>query len=131
MKSSEHSLSGNSMQVDHLVSSVARALSTAGVSVKMVLRCQLIVEEIATNAMRHGGASDVCVTAVVGERIRLDIRDDGAAFDPFSAPTPDVSLNLDQRSVGGLGLHLIRSWNSVTHYARDGRFNITSVELGP
>lgn len=131
MKSSEHSLSGNNMQVDRLVSSVACALAASDVAAKLVMRCQLVVEEIATNAVRHGGASDVFVDVAISERIRLDIRDDGAPFDPLSAPTPDLSLDLDQRSVGGLGLHLIRSGNSVTHYVRDGRFNITSVEIGP
>jgi anti-sigma regulatory factor (Ser/Thr protein kinase) len=131
MESPEYTLSGNGMQVDRLVSSIACALARAGVSDKLVLRCQLVVEEMATNAVHHGGASDVFVDVAISERIRLDIRDDGAAFDPFSTPVPDLSLNLDQRSVGGLGLHLIRSWNSVTHYVRDGRFNVTSVEIGP
>lgn len=130
MKSSEHSLSGNSMQVDRLVSSIAGALSASDVAAKLILRCQLIVEELATNAIRHGGASDVSVNVVISDRIRLDIQDDGAAFDPFSAPSADLSLDLEHRAIGGLGLHLIRSANSVAGYVRDGRFNITSVELG-
>ena len=39
----------------------------------------------------------------------------GAPFDPFlEAPVPDVSLGVDERPVGGLGIHLIKS--VVAHY---------------
>ena len=42
-------------------------------------------------------------------------RTGGAPFDPFlEAPVPDVSLGVDERPVGGLGIHLIKS--VVAHY---------------
>ena len=118
------------MEVDRLVAAVASAMAGSNVAAKLVLRCQLVVEEIATNTVHHGGASDVAVSVAISDHIRLDIRDDGAAFASFSAPAQDLSLELSQRSVGGLGLHLIRSGNSVMHYVRYGRFNLTSVEIG-
>lgn len=43
------------------------------------------------------------------------VQDWGAPFDPFlEAPVPDVSLGVDERPVGGLGIHLIKS--VVAHY---------------
>ena len=60
---------------------------------------------------------------VACREVRLDnvpyfcfkVQDWGAPFDPFlEAPVPDVSLGVDERPVGGLGIHLIKS--VVAHY---------------
>lgn len=45
----------------------------------------------------------------------LRVRDWGKPFNPFiEAPEPDISLDADERPIGGLGLFLIKSM--VTHY---------------
>jgi serine/threonine-protein kinase RsbW len=40
------------------------------------------------------------------------IEDDARAFDPQTAPKPDLTLPLEQRPIGGLGLHRVRSLSS-------------------
>ena len=43
------------------------------------------------------------------------IRDWGAPFDPFlEAPKPDTSLDIEERPVGGLGVHLVIPSNSIS-----------------
>jgi hypothetical protein len=49
------------------------------------------------------------------------------AFDPFSLATPDTNLPLEERSIGGLGVHFTRTLMSAYGYRREGDRN--RVEL--
>jgi sigma-B regulation protein RsbU (phosphoserine phosphatase) len=44
-----------------------------------------------------------------GNRLIVTIHDDGVPFNPFDKDPPDISLSLDERSVGGLGTFLVQS----------------------
>ncbi|MEU8935889.1 sensor histidine kinase [Streptomyces sp. NPDC048409] len=61
-----------------------------------------IVQEALSNAARHAGASRVGVTlSYAGDEVILDIRDDGAGFDPLALPA--------RSSAGGFGLDGMRA----------------------
>jgi len=50
------------------------------------------------------------------------VTDDGPAFDPLGAPEPDMSLGVEERPVGGLGIALVRKLMDETEYERrDGK----------
>ena len=55
------------------------------------------------------------------------LRDWGKPYDPFSSQTPDTSLSLDERKIGGLGIHLIKHVSS--HYVYRGSDGSNVVEL--
>ena len=62
--------------------------------------------------------SDGYLTAVVS--------DDGAPFDPLSQPAPDIQAPVEQRKIGGLGIHLLRKLMDRADYQRrDGRNILT------
>ncbi len=73
---------------------------------------QLAVDEICSNSIRHayggqGGRLQVTVQPVP-EGVQLTVRDWGEAFDPETVAMPDVTAPLEERSLGGLGLFLVR-----------------------
>jgi serine/threonine-protein kinase RsbW len=73
---------------------------------------QLAVDEVCSNSVRHGyggreGKIEVTVERV-GQSIKVVARDWGRAFDPEQVPLPDPGLPLEQRSLGGLGLFIVR-----------------------
>ena len=56
------------------------------------------------------------------------LKDWGRPFDPFrEADIPDTSLSVDERNVGGLGLHLIKHVSN--HYIYSGSDGSNTVEL--
>lgn len=56
------------------------------------------------------------------------IRDWGAPFDPFlEAPKPDTSLDIEERPVGGLGVHLVK--NVSAHHCYSGADGENTIEL--
>jgi anti-sigma regulatory factor (Ser/Thr protein kinase) len=48
----------------------------------------------------------------------IEVEDDGRPFNPLQIPPPDMDRPLEQRSVGGLGLHLVRELTSSIEYTR-------------
>lgn len=81
------------------------------------------LDELLANAMSHGRlGSDPCSITVEAEldqdRISVIITDDGPPFDPFSVDAPDTTLSVEERSVGGLGIHLVRQLMDQVSYQR-------------
>lgn len=101
---------------------------------------QIALDELVANALNHGltGVADpkliVQMAYQADQAIRLDIIDNGVAFDPFSAPAPDLVSDVEARPIGGLGVHLIRELMDEVRYDRvDGcnRIRLTKVIAGP
>jgi len=62
------------------------------------------------------------------DTVRLVITDDAPAYDPLARPEVDTSLPLEDRPIGGLGVHLVKKLMTHAAYARrDGR-NILTLE---
>jgi len=44
-------------------------------------------------------------------------------FNPLDAPIPDITLPIEERRVGGLGIHLVRQFMDTLAYERRGERN--------
>jgi len=91
---------------------------------------ELALEELFVNAVTHGSASRVIVAlerAPGQPAARMTFSDDSPPFDPLSLPAPDLDAPLEKRTVGGLGLHLIRTMMDEVHYCRDGDLNRLTI----
>ena len=53
-----------------------------------------------------------------GERLTVTIEDDGIPFNPLEKETPDTDLPLEERQIGGLGIHLVRNLMDKVSYQR-------------
>ena len=98
-------------------------------------RLLLVTEELAVNAMEHGyrGRSDGCIQIGLkrdARRVELSVKDDCPRFDPLAeAPDPDVAAKIDDRPVGGLGVHLIRSLTVAVRYRFENGQNVVRAVL--
>lgn len=59
-----------------------------------------------------------------GDALVLEIADSGRPFDLLSLPEPDVTLDLMEREIGGLGIHFIRTLSDSVSYRRENDRNI-------
>jgi serine/threonine-protein kinase RsbW len=99
----------------------------AGLSAPVIFDLQLAASEIVTNVILHAYDDErehaivVRLAANAGE-VTVEVEDDGRPFDPSSAPAPRLDLPLEERPVGGLGVHLARRVTDAIEYRRqDGR----------
>jgi len=57
---------------------------------------------------------------------RVEVEDDGRAYNPLTRPAVDTGAPLEQRGIGGLGVHMIRQLMDSVEYRRvDGRNILT------
>lgn len=70
------------------------------------------VDEACSNIFEHayrGRAGELSLALETrGQDLVITLHDRGHAFNPEGVPAPDLGLTLDQRPIGGLGLHLMR-----------------------
>lgn len=88
----------------------------------------LTLEEIVLNCINYGYDDDAQHTIEVdweweNDQFRMAIRDDGRPFNPLDAPPPNLTGNLEDRPIGGLGLYLLQKLWSDIEYRRRGDLN--------
>jgi len=94
----------------------------------------LMLDELVTNLVMHGNSNGGTLRAnirlEVGEGgITLTVEDDGQPFDPTAAEAPDVDAALEDRQVGKLGLHFVKSLaDHVSYRLEDGR-NLLTINV--
>ncbi|MBX3731897.1 MAG: ATP-binding protein [Verrucomicrobiae bacterium] len=95
---------------------------------------ELALEEIVTNVIRHGhhGRPDRSLSlrleAPAADRIRAEVTDDAAAYNPLARAAVDTNQPAGERPVGGLGVHLVRRIMHVCMYERRGDRNVFTLE---
>ena len=89
----------------------------------------LAAEELFANTLNHSRPPAIWIEFSLtcdGNAATAVYSDDAAEFDPTAYPEVDTSLPLDQRPIGGLGIHFIRRTMQTFGYRRDrGRNLIT------
>ena len=94
---------------------------------------EVALDEILTNCVNYGfrdcNRHEILVgLSVERGRLVITVSDDGAPFDPLSLPEPDLSVALEARQVGGLGMHFVRSLLDVVRYERRKGWNVLTLE---
>lgn len=97
-----------------------------------VAKLGLMLDELLTNVAVHayggcGGPVSVQVEFTPPHAVQAVIRDQGPAFDPTGMPAPDLDIALEERKVGGLGVHFVRRLAQRFSYRRDGDCNEVSL----
>ena len=100
---------------------------------ELVFRVNLALEELGLNIMGYGleNAQQEIVITLTSDDVSLviEIMDEGRPFDPLTdAPTPDLDGPVEDRRVGGLGFHLVRTMMDDMQYRRErGKNHLTLV----
>jgi anti-sigma regulatory factor (Ser/Thr protein kinase) len=85
-------------------------LSTAK---ELVFKVELVLEEALTNVIHYAypeaaGEMEVGIVIEADQRFCFCVKDWGIPFNPIERPNPDMSEEVSERQVGGLGVYLIR-----------------------
>lgn len=104
----------------------------AGFSLARVREIELAVEEIVANICRYSygdqlGSVELCCEQLDGAKLALEFVDYGRAFNILSLSAPDLSVDLDQRDVGGIGVPMLRALIDEASYRREDTRNVLYV----
>ena len=100
----------------------------AGVSMSLNLALEEAVSNVIMYAYPKGTDGLVDIKAILDkDSLEFVISDSGVAFDPTAAPEADITLDVQDRPIGGLGIFLVRNIMDAVHYKREGGKNILSM----
>jgi anti-sigma regulatory factor (Ser/Thr protein kinase) len=93
---------------------------------------QVVLDDLLANVVSHGlaGRADGVATlevALATDELVITLSDNGPPFDPFQRAAPDTSLSIEERPIGGLGIHLVRHMVDEATYHRRGDQNVTVI----
>lgn len=107
----------------HLAKAIEALGDDEGWDPALIFQVDLVLEEIVQNVIAYGypdgrdGEVVVSIEATDGV-LRLQVEDDGDAFDPLGLPVPDLEASIADRKIGGLGIHFARTLTDVQNYRR-------------
>lgn len=101
---------------------------TWGIDHKDLLQLNLILDELISNIIEHGGGCSKCPIEIRLEKtdsqLKAQLSDGGPPFDPTKGKTTDVTLPMGERKCGGLGILFVRKFSDCCSYQRKDDKNI-------
>lgn len=100
----------------------------------LLFHVQLVLDELATNVINHGyGASGYDFQVMIESRpqaVRIEVVDEARPFDPLQdAPQPAIDASVEERELGGLGVHITKQLMDEMEYRREnGKNRLTLVK---
>ena len=96
---------------------------------KPLLDLNLAIEEAVANVITHGYEDyeehQIGVTISLEDKdITVKVEDDGRPFNPLEFPEPDLTRPLEEKALGGLGIHLVRNLTDGLDYKRQQAKNL-------
>jgi sigma-B regulation protein RsbU (phosphoserine phosphatase) len=124
----ELTLANRTSELQRLASEVERFAQNHGMPDADVHALSLALDEVITNTITYGydgqGAHEIRVrVTLTNDRLSAEVEDDGRPFNPLTAPQPDLTSAVEDRPVGGLGIHLVRSLMEQVDYRRESGKN--------
>jgi anti-sigma regulatory factor (Ser/Thr protein kinase) len=115
---------------------ISNSMRAFGLDDRKIHGVQMAVDEACTNIIKYGYAHKTGVIHIAcwrkGEDIVVVTRDTGKPFDPTAVPPPDLDVGLEEREIGGLGLHFMRSlMDEVRYEFRAGQNVLTMLVKSP
>ena len=108
-------------------------LESCGCPMKVQAQMDIAVEEIFVNIASYAYENEPGkVTIRLRETedpkgITVTFVDEGTPFDPVTRPDPDVTLSAKERSIGGLGIYLVKKSMDDVRYRYEGNLNILTL----
>ena len=127
-------LTNDVQEVPRLNVFVDEVCEDMGCDMETTMRMNLAIEEAVVNVIDYAypsgtvGSVDINVT-VYDNHMEFVISDSGTPFDPTKKEDVDISLPVEERRIGGLGIHLVKQlMDKISYERKDGRNVLTLIK---
>lgn len=105
----------------------------AGLNPKTLMQLELVVEEVVVNICNYAyeaPGGDIVVRLNSDDtKFFIEFEDGGKAFDPLAVGDPDLTAELEERDIGGLGIFFIKRLTEDVSYRRVDNRNILALSI--
>ena len=116
------------------IGSVTLCAGEQGFNKERVSQIHLAMEEVLMNVINYSyqgqdrpGDAEVICRLDDDNRFVIEVVDTGAPFDVLSAQEPDITLEIDERKIGGLGIFIVKKLMQNVEYRREDNKNILTI----
>lgn len=90
----------------------------------LLFTINLVIEELGLNIINHAYSGDTGEFEIIitseDQALTVELIDSGPPFNMLTdAPVPDVEASMDERPIGGLGIHLVKTMMDELDYRRE------------
>ncbi len=102
-----------------------------GIALPIRFQVNLALDELITNIISYG-YTDAFVHEIIIElnfnynTLVITLSDDGVPFNPLDISEPTINKSVEEREIGGLGIHFVRKTMDILTYRRLDEHNILS-----
>jgi len=101
--------------------------------ISAIQKLSIVIDEVLTNIITHGYRDQdthvIHISCQIQEGIiSLSFEDDGIEFNPLLVEEQEVASELDTRSLGGLGIRLMKGLVDDISYQRQGKYNLLLIK---
>ena len=128
-------MSNDIHQISLLAGFIDRIAEENDLDPSLAMSLNLAIEEAATNAIMYAypkgteGNIELGAVAEEGGRLVFTLADKGKPFDPTKIPEADISAPVEDRPIGGLGIHLVRNiMDSISYKRLEGKNVLTMIK---
>ena len=116
-------------ELDTLEEKLDEFCQKLGVTTKCFCEINLALEELFTNIISYGFSdnSEHQIKFTIShddKTVTMRIEDDGEPFNPVEEEAPDIQCPIEDRKIGGLGIHLIKNVMDDVKYKRQNGKNL-------
>ncbi len=118
--------------LDRIIDAVESISSQEEWPPDLLFTANLVIEELGLNIVNHayhgdGGEFEIII-ASEDDALTIEMIDNGPPFNMLTdAPVPDVDLPADERPIGGLGIHLVKTMMDELDYRRESDRNHLTI----
>ncbi|GBC63484.1 ATP-binding protein [Desulfonema ishimotonii] len=104
-----------------------------GICQKSVFEVNLALDELFTNIVHCGYRDETShrihfSISLNDDELSVTIEDDGIPFNPLPAHRPEICCPIEERQIGGLGIHLVKQMTDDISYVRAGGKNRLTIK---
>jgi anti-sigma regulatory factor (Ser/Thr protein kinase) len=125
-------LKNNVTELEKVMSFISSLCARNSISPEIEYDLNLALDEVISNIVRHAFPDGQEHTFTVNlslndQEFVARIEDEGVEFDPTQHQAPDLNAPLEERKLGGLGIHLVRQIMDGMEYDRVAGKNLLTL----
>lgn len=98
------------------------------ISPKISMKMLIAIDEIYSNIVRYSGATEARVSIKKSDNtLKLQFKDNGKPYNPLDSKEPDITASAEDRSIGGLGIFMVKKMLDKVEYKYVDNYNILTL----
>jgi anti-sigma regulatory factor (Ser/Thr protein kinase) len=115
---------------------ITSSLEEKDCSIKIIMQMELVIEEIFVNVASYAYRPNIGSVTICKEfeespqAVIITFIDSGIEYNPLEHEDPDINAGIDERSIGGLGIFLVKkNVDEISYERKDGKNILTMKKI--